>query len=83
MTRKKKEKKKFRIENPFGNLKEGFEDMWEPIKDVGKTFKDIFKRESSEGFKMNEMKNAAKEQAKEICYTAYDIYKKAHSMMTW
>lgn len=79
----KKEKKKFKIENPFGNLSKGFEDMFEPIKDVGKTFKDIFKREPSEGFKMSEMKNAAKDQAKDLCYLAYDIYKKAHGMMTW
>ena len=79
----KKEKKKFKIENPFGNIGKGFDEMLDPFKEVGKTFKDIFKRESSEGFKSNEMKKYARDQAKEICYLAYDIYKKAHGMMTW
>lgn len=80
---KEKKKKKFKIESPFGDLRKGFDDMIEPVKDVGKTFKGIFKAEPSEGFKIKEIKKSAEEQAKEICYLAYDIYKKAHGMMTW
>ncbi|MBU0963257.1 MAG: hypothetical protein KKD48_05115 [Nanoarchaeota archaeon] len=78
-----KKRKKLKIENPFGGIGSGFKETLEPLKDVGKTFKGIFVKEPSEGFIFKEMKKYSEEQAKELCYLAYDIYKKAHGMMTW
>ncbi len=81
---KKDKKKKHKIKSPFGNLKEGFKEMVEPIENMGDFFKDIFKKEpTSPSFKIKKIQKAAESEAKEKCYMAYDIYKKAHGMMTW
>lgn len=80
---KKEKKKKFKFESPFGDFGSGFKEMLDPFKEVGKTFKGIFIKEPSEGYRMKEIKKYAKEEAKNLCYMAYDIYKKAHGMVTW
>ena len=79
----KKKKKKFKLETPFSGVGAGFKEALEPLKEVGKTFKGIFVSEPSEGYRIKEMKKFAQEQANDLCYMAYDIYKKAHGMMTW
>ncbi len=81
---KPKKKPKFRMELPFGDLGVGFKEMIKPMSEVGDFFKDIFKKDSATaGFKLKKVIKSAESEAKEKCYMAYDIYKKAHGMMTW
>ena len=61
-----------------------------PFKGLGKGFKEIFgisggvfKFKGKEGFAEGEMKKATEEKAKDLCFILYDVYKKAHGMLTW
>jgi hypothetical protein len=64
----------------FKNVKKGFEDVFGPLKGIRKEF--YLKKEGS-SFVIKEIKKSAEEEAKKISYIAYDVYKKAHGMVTW
>jgi len=71
-----KKKEKHKSENPLKGLGDGFKEMVEP-------FKFLKGGSQSEGYKVNEIKSYAKKKAEGLCWSMYEIYKKAHGMVTW
>lgn len=70
-----KKKKKPKFEWPFGNVLKGFGDALSP---VGNIFKG-----GGSSYIENRMKKVCAGLAAKKCYALYDIYKKAHGMVTW
>lgn len=68
-----------KITNPFRNVYDGF-------KEATKPFKYLF---SAFGLKHNlpgpekNIRKEALEKAEKLCFVVYDVYKKAHGMLTW
>ncbi len=75
---KKKPKKK--STSPFVALAGGFKDISGPLRDI--IGLDYF-RKKPESFYAKEMRKTAEDQAKTDCGVLYDVYKKAHGMVTW
>ncbi|MBS3117361.1 hypothetical protein J4430_00570 [Candidatus Woesearchaeota archaeon] len=67
--------------NPFEALYEGFKEIGKPLKGVGKNL-NIFGKGKGSGFIDKTVLKAAQGQAKAECFVAYDIYKKAHRMLS-
>ena len=72
----KKEVKKF--EMPFGNIFKGFKEMFKFMRNAFG-----FLKQSPESFLQKRLRGEAKGRAGSMCYNFYDIYKKAHGMVTW
>ena len=72
----KEEKKKKKKPETIKEIKEGFKEIIEPLKDA-------FKFAMPSQYAAAEIKKAAKEKAESTCFTVYDVYKKAHGMLTW
>tara|TARA_Y100000034_G_scaffold136889_1_gene216722 strand:- start:293 stop:1666 length:1374 start_codon:yes stop_codon:yes gene_type:complete len=68
------EKPKEEKKEPFPNPFKGLSEMIKPIK--------IFKRKAGK-YEIEKVKEAAKSTAKQNCLVIYDVFKKAHRMMTW
>jgi len=66
---------------PFGDIGKGFREIFEPIRDAVKFI--VPKGAAAESFVEGETKKYGEEKAKSLCFTAYDIYKKSHGMLTW
>ena len=80
----KEEKKKF--EWPFGNVFKGFEShIKDPMKEAGSGFFGTFKPKIGDnvGFVEGQVKKGAEEKALGNCVVIYDVFKKAHRMVTW
>jgi len=73
------EKKKPLFELPFGNVFKGLQEMIGPIGSGASSF--IPKSDS--GYKVSKVKQAAGEAALNSCLVLYDVFKKAHRMVTW
>lgn len=71
-----KKKKKRKKSETLSEIKEGFKEVTEPLKD-------IFKFASPSQYANAEIKKAAQEKAESTCFVLYDVYKKAHGMFTW
>ncbi len=74
------------VEEQIKSIGKGFKEALSPLTEVGKTFKSIFKPVRlplKTSFVASEVEKAAKEQAKDLTYQLYDVYKKAHGMLTW
>ena len=71
-----KKKKEASFTSPFKGVGQGFKDIFGVS---GKSFKFSIK----EDYVTSEMKKAAEEKAKDMCFILYDVYKKAHGMITW
>ena len=65
---------------PFEGVTKGFKEIFEPIRMGVGGFRP---RKEVGGFMARELKKAAEGKAKGLCFTAYEIYKKAHGMLTW
>ena len=81
----KEEKKQFETLidsiNVFKGIGNGFREIFGPLKDIKKEFK--METGMKESFVFNELKKEAVKESKKTCYVAYDVYKKAHGMITW
>ena len=64
------ENKKEQFPNPF----KGILEMFKPVK--------IFKRKAGK-YQVEKVKDVARSAAKQNCLVMYDVFKKAHRMMTW
>ena len=69
-------KKKIKKPETIKEIKEGFKEIIDPLKDV-------FKFAMPSQYAAAEIKKAAKEKAESTCFAVYDVYKKAHGMFTW
>lgn len=80
---KKKEKEK--RESVFGLMGEGFKGIFKPFQDTGNAFKNFFnfKMDKSHDFVLGQMKDKAAGGAKGASFVLYDVYKKAHGMLSW
>ncbi|MBU2633948.1 MAG: hypothetical protein KJ674_01765 [Nanoarchaeota archaeon] len=74
----KEEKKVKNFESPFGNIFKGFGEMFGFMKHAFG-----FMKQSPESSIQKKLRDLAKEKAEGLCYTFYDVYKKAHGMVTW
>lgn len=72
-------KKKPMFEMPFGSVFRGFKEMIGPIGTGAKGFVP----KSEKGYKVNKIRAAAGEAALTSCLVLYDVFKKAHKMVTW
>ena len=54
-----------------------------PIKEVSQAFKDLLKVELSPDYIDSQLKNKAAGNAARDVFLLYDIYKKAHGMLSW
>jgi hypothetical protein len=77
---KKEEDKKKKFQSPVGNPFKGFVEGVKPIKYI---FGAFLKESPAGGFAIGKIKDKAKSTALKQCLTIYDIYKKAHGMVTW
>jgi len=68
-------KKEFKFQSPFGSLTSGFKESIAP-------FKHMFKKEDH-AYQWDRMKSQAKKTTLDNCMVLYDIYKKAHGMLSW
>ena len=75
----KKEKPKFEL--PFKGIFKGFKQAVTPLKYVMDIFK--FKITADTSYYDKLMRENATRAAEKLCYVLYDVYKKAHGMMTW
>ncbi len=73
-------KKKEPMINPFKDVIDGFKSIIKPMKDMTDY---ILPKKTKDSFAMKEIKKASETKARGLCYTAYDVYKKAHGMITW
>ena len=64
------------------NIGKGFSETFGPLKGV-KEFFNFKEFRRKPGFVANETLNKAKEEALNTCFIAYDLYKKAHGMLSW
>jgi hypothetical protein len=71
------EKKVFVLPNPL----KGFKELVAPLKNVPEFFGDFKPKGTS--YQESKLKAAAKAKAKGSCLTLYDVFKKAHRMITW
>lgn len=78
---KKKNKRKEILKSPFGRLPEGFRDMVEPIGKAVKNFP-LFSG-GAKGYTSSLVLDKAKETALKSIIVMYDVYKKAHGMLSW
>jgi len=75
---KKEEKKK---EPVFGNMFLGFKETFKMFRTIFSAFG--FMNINREGFLKQKLRKEAKKIAEDKCYQFYDVYKKAHGMITW
>ena len=75
----KKLKKEFKLKLPFSDAFSGFTDMTKQIVDG---IRDLF-RFNLESYEARQIKKIAEESALNDCSLIYEIYKKAHGMITW
>ncbi len=78
---KKKNKRKEMLKSPFGRLPEGFRDMVDPIGKAVKNFP-LFSG-GAKGYASSLVLDKAKETALKSIIVMYDVYKKAHGMLSW
>ncbi|MFH1210083.1 MAG: hypothetical protein V1663_04820 [archaeon] len=76
----KEEKKEEKKQKTFGNMFIGFKEVFSALKSVFTFFGFSFNRES---FLKQRLRKTAKDEAETKCYIFYDVYKKAHGMITW
>ncbi|MBS3167678.1 hypothetical protein J4216_00980 [Candidatus Woesearchaeota archaeon] len=72
----KEEKKKTKIENPFGDIFRGFKELVEPLKEAV-----ITEKKSKTHVVDSDMIGITKDKAKELTYRIYNVYKKNHGML--
>ncbi|MCD4666481.1 hypothetical protein K8R47_01575 [archaeon] len=78
----KEEKKEFKM--PFSDIGKGFRQTLQPIIQIGTMFKNVFKKKAEEGSSIERaIRKKALETAEQRMYIMYDVYKKAHGMVTW
>lgn len=79
---KKRNKRKEILKSPFGRLPEGFRDMMDPIVKGVKNF-NVFSATSSKKYVGALVLDRARDTALRHILVMYDVYKKAHGMVTW
>lgn len=77
-----KPKEKIAYPNPFSGITKGFKEIFKPLNIAYNTFR-MKDGKFDKSFEEEQVKNAAKEDAKTKCYVIYDIYKKGHGMFAW
>ena len=77
-TKEKNEKKPFKLESPFGNPFKAFTEILGSLKSGAK-----FPFFGKEGYKEMQVRKKAEDIALKNALVTYDIYKKAHGMITW
>lgn len=77
---KKEEKKKKKSGSTLGNPLKGFKEAMHPIKDL---LNSLSSASSGGGYAFSKVKDKAKSTALKQCLAIYDVYKKAHGMVTW
>jgi len=70
-----KKKKELIIKSPFGNLGKGFKEALSPVKHMLKF--------GEHSYEVKKVKEKAQETAINSCFVLYDVYKKAHGMLSW
>lgn len=78
-------KKQEKVEEvgPFKALIGGFKDMIKIFKGVGREFGDLTKISKPMPYKEKEVREKAEEEVRNDNFTLYDVYKKAHGMLSW
>ena len=77
--KKEEKEKKKSSSSPVGNPLKGFA---EALRSMGHAL-GAFKPSGPGGYKFKKIKEKAQSTALKQCLTIYDIYKKAHGMVTW
>ena len=79
----KREEKKEKTTPIVKSIYQATKDLIVPIKDTIDIFRDLLKIELSDEFIESEMKKKAAGTAAGSAFTLYDVYKKAHGMLSW
>lgn len=74
-----KKKKKPKFDNPFSGLFDGFKEIAKPMERVFKPLKGS----SSMEYADKQIIDAVKGKINGQCFALYDVYKKAHKMLSW
>ena len=81
----KEEKKEEKVKQTplLKSLYQSTKDLTVPIKEMSQTIKDLLRLELSPNYIESQLKKKAESTSSSQAFTLYDIYKKAHGMLSW